>query len=316
MAEWMLGTAYHWVGRQPDAQRHCDRGDLLAAGAVLDSFGFDHRVRAFVVLARSLWIQGRWDRAVALGRKAIQEAERRGAPLGLCIALINTVTLLLWNGSLDEAGRLIARLEEHADRQALATYQACGHALRGELMGAQGEHEAAIERLRGSLARLHELNHRVITSGAQRALAESLMHAGHLDQARTVIDDAIDRVARSGGKFDLSELLRTQGEIRLRAGDAAGAEAALVEAIAVADEQGAKSWRLKSGEALARLRMSCVRAEEAQAEVSALLGLLDDCGPGEPLAATRNRLLALRAEVERSVGDPDQTGRDRHYGGA
>jgi hypothetical protein len=99
---------------------------------------------------------------------------------------------------------------------------------------------------------------------------------------------------QSGGKFDLSELLRTQAEIRLRTGDADGAEAALLEAIAIADEQGAVSWRLRSGEALARLMLSLGRAGEAQAEASSLLALLDDCDPGEALAATRNRLLALR----------------------
>ena len=299
VAEWMLGTSYHLVGRQKDAQRHCERGFEAASASGLDIslFGYDHRVRALVVLARCLWLQGQWDRGVALGRKAIQEAERGGSPVGLCLALIYAATVLLWNGSFDEAGTIIERLEDLADRHALAPYQACGLALRGELLGALGRHEEAAGRLCGARARLAE--YQIMSSGTSRALAESLMHMGHLDQARNIIDGAVDRAVRSGGKYDLSELLRTQGEIRRRTGDGGGAEAALLEAIAVADEQGAISWRLKSGEALARLRMSHDRVDEAQADVSALLALLDRCEPGEPLAATRNRLFALGEGGER-----------------
>jgi predicted ATPase/DNA-binding winged helix-turn-helix (wHTH) protein len=305
MAEWMLGTSYHLVGRQKDAQCHCDRGSALAAASVLgDAFGDDHRMRIFCVMARCLWIQGRWDRGVALAGKAIQEAERGGSTLELCIALVYTAPVLLWNGSLNEAEAVIERLIIHADRHAPSPYRACDQALRGELLCARGRHEEAIECLRGALVHLNEENHLVMNSRALRALAESLMHAGHLEEAQSVVDGAIDRAERWGGKFDLSELLRTQGEIRLRAGDSAGAEAALLAAVAIAEEQAATSWRLRSGEALARLWMSRGRAEQAQTEVSSLLALLDDCGRGELLAATRHRLLTLRAELERPASAP------------
>src|SRR5262249_25048175 len=48
MSEWMLGVSYHFVGRQKDAQRHCDRGFALAAASARDInfFGYDHHVRA------------------------------------------------------------------------------------------------------------------------------------------------------------------------------------------------------------------------------------------------------------------------------
>jgi tetratricopeptide (TPR) repeat protein len=308
MAEWMIAVSYHLVGRQMDAKRHCNRDlELAPAGALdINLFGFDHLVRTFVVRASCLWLRGRWDRGLAFGRKAIEQAERSSSPVSLCIALIYTAAVLLWNGSLEEARRVIERLEDHADRNALAPYQACGLALRGELMGALGQHEEAIERLGGALAALHQENHQILSSRASRALAGSLMQVGDLDRARTVIDGAIDRAARSGGKFDLSELLRVQAEIRLRAGDAEGAEAALLEATTVADEQDAVSWRLKSGEALARLWMSLGRSAEAQAEVSRLLARLDDCDPGEALAAVRDRLLTLGAETEPSAIAPQQ----------
>jgi predicted ATPase/DNA-binding winged helix-turn-helix (wHTH) protein len=307
MAEWMVGTSYHLVGLQEDAQRHCDRGFALAsANGCLDikTFGFDHYVRMLIVMARCAWLRGRWDQGMAFGRKAIEQAEGGDSPVGLCIALIYAATVLLWHGAFHEAGSVIARLEDHADQHALGPYRAVAFALRGELIGALGQYEEATEVLHGALARLHQENHWLMAPRASQALANSLMHAGDLGQARTAIDGAIDRAARSGGNFDLAELLRTQAEIQSRAGDADGAEAILLKAIAIADEQGAISWQLKSGEALARLRMSLGRAGEAQAVLSALLALLDACAPEAAVATTRDRLLALRIEAGRSAAAP------------
>jgi len=303
IAEWMVGASYHLVGRQRDAQRHFDRGFALAAASGLDikPFGFDHRVRALIIMARCAWLQGRWDHGVAFGRQAIQAAERGGSPAELCVALTYAATVLLWNGAFDEAGRVIERLEDRARRHAFAPYHAAALVLRGELVGALGQHEEAVERLGAALARLNQENVRILNSRGSRALADSLTHLGHLDRARAVIDAAIERAVGSGGKHDLSELLRTRAEIRLRAGDADGAEATLLEAVAVADEQGAISWRLRSGEALARLWLSLDRAGEAQAEIARLSALLEACGPGEAVTAARDRLLALGTEAERST---------------
>jgi predicted ATPase len=305
IGEWMLATSYHLVGRQKDVQSHCDRGFAIAAASAAHDFliPFDYHTRILVILARCSWLKGQWDRGVAFGRTAIQQAERGGSPVDLCVALVAMALVLLWNGSLDEADAVLGRLEKHADRHALSSYQASAQALRGELIGARGDHEQAIARLHGALARLHEENYRFLMSGALRALGEALMHVGRLDQARTVIDDAIESAQRSGVGYDLCELLRTRGEIRRRAGDQEGAEAALLAAVALADEQGAVSWRLRSGEALARLWISRGRAEQAQAETSTLSARLKDCSLGEPAVATLNRLRALSAEAERPAFD-------------
>ena len=305
-AEWMLGTAYHLVGRQLEALRHCDRGfAIVATNEVdVDYFGYDHRVRALIVMARTLWLQGQWDRGLGYGRSAIEEAERRGRPVSLCIALIYTATALLWNRSLDEAEAAIQRLIRLATRHSLGPYHDCGLVLQGELKGARGEYEASIEDLQSALSRLNAENHQIMNSGALRALAGSLMQMDKLPEARGVIDGAIERAERTGGKFDLAELHRIQGEIRLRSGDVDGAQAALTAAITVAEDQNAVSWRLRSGEAIARLWLSRGLADEAHAEASGLLAQLSSCGPGDLLVATRDRVLALLAEVGAIASSP------------
>ncbi len=300
-AEWMLGCSYHLVGRQKDAELHCDRGFAIAAGRDLhiNFFGFDLHVRILIILARCHWIQGRWDRGLAYCSEAIAIAERRANPVGLYIALINTAIVLLWNRSFDEVETVIDRLEKHVDRHVLAYFEACSLFLRGALLDQRGEHELAVERIDVAIARLDERNHRVFYSCAQRALAEALMRAGQLRRALTVVDDAIGRAGRTGGEFDLSELLRTRGEICLRAGDAAEAESAFVRAVVLADEQGALSWRLRCGEALARLWLSQGRTKAAHEEVVALLARLAELGSRELLEPIRDRLLGLKRESSR-----------------
>jgi tetratricopeptide (TPR) repeat protein len=301
IAQWMLAASYHLVGRQKDVQIPCDRGFEIAAACDLNDFliPYDYHTRILIILARSSWLQGHWDRGLAFARQAVEQAEKGGSPVDLSVALIARALVLLWNGSLGEAEAVIGRLERHADLHALTSYQACALALRGELIGARGDHEEAIVRLRDALARLHAENFRFMLSGALRALAEALMHAGRLDEARTVIDGAIESAERLGRKYDLCELLRTQAEVQRRTGDTAGAAATLLAANVAADQQGAASWRLRSGEALARLWMSRGCTGQAQAETSTLVALLDRCGPGELLGPTRTRLLALLAKAER-----------------
>ena len=67
-AEWMLGVAYHCVGSQDAAQRHCQRGFAHSKNyAVHDPsfFGYDHRVRALVGLGGTLWLRGYANRATS-----------------------------------------------------------------------------------------------------------------------------------------------------------------------------------------------------------------------------------------------------------
>lgn len=61
MTEWMLGVSHHLVGNQTAAQHHCESGMIHAVelgGATSKFFGYDHRVRALVALARALWLRG------------------------------------------------------------------------------------------------------------------------------------------------------------------------------------------------------------------------------------------------------------------
>lgn len=260
-AEWMLGVAHHLRGDQAAARRHCENGLALAATAgeaEVGFFGYDHRVRALVALARSLWLSGFPDRAAKIGRQAMDEAVKHDHPVNLCIAMIYTSTLLLWRGELDEAERRIRRLVAHASRHSLGPYHAVGLALTGELAIARGDPAEGVPLLRRALAVLQAEQHHVLTTAFHRALAEGLIQSGEIDEAAAVIDAALARSEALAEPFGVPELLRVRGEIWLRAGpaDPGAAERAFERSRREAETQSALSLELRTSMALAQLWFS------------------------------------------------------------
>ena len=128
-SEWWIGIAHHFLGNQTAAQLHFERGLALAVElgtSNVNFFGFDPRIFALVLLARTLWLRGFSDRALRIVQKAIDEAASRGHPVPTCTSLFYASTLLLWTGDLPRASDLIEQLIVHARRYSLAPYRTLG----------------------------------------------------------------------------------------------------------------------------------------------------------------------------------------------
>ncbi|MDR3487715.1 MAG: transcriptional regulator [Bradyrhizobium sp.] len=307
--EWMLGVAYHLVGDQAGARRHCERG--LAEAAASDAaqvafFGYDHRIRGLVALARSLWLTGFPDRAVKTARRAIDEAVKRDQPVDLCIALIYTATVFLWRGDLDEAEQLIRQLVAHAARHSLGPYHAVGMALTGELTIARGDPSAGIAILQRALWALQSEQHHVLTPAFHRALAEGLVQTGEIDEAAAVLEAATVRNDAGAASLNGSELLRVRGEISLRMtpADPGVAEQSFRLSLRQAKEQSALSLELRSAMGLARLWANGGRSADA---ADLLEPIYRQFGEGH---ATTDLIAAgqLLAELGRRAGPLDATG--------
>src|ERR1700690_3288359 len=123
----MLGVSHHLVGNQAAAQRYCEDGmaNAVELGQLSTNFfGYDHRIRALVALARALWLRGFSEQALKIAQQAIDEAERCDHPISVCISLIYATTVFLWRGDLERASDFIERLIAYAGRYSLAPYRA------------------------------------------------------------------------------------------------------------------------------------------------------------------------------------------------
>jgi predicted ATPase/DNA-binding winged helix-turn-helix (wHTH) protein len=277
MTDWMLGVAHHLVGNQAAAQRHCERG--MAKAIELGQFnanffGYDHRIRALVTLARALWLRGFSEQALGTAQQAIDEADRRDHPVSVCISLIYAGTVFLWRGDLERAADSIERLIAYAGRYSLAPYRAVGMALKGELTVAGGQAGAGLILLRSALETLHAERHTILVTIFASALAEGLRKAGHFDEALITINGAVAGAASRGATFDMPELLRIKGQIlaAVPRPDRTLAANYLMQSLAVARGQSALAWELRSATALARLLSENGQREKARDTLSPVYG--------------------------------------------
>jgi predicted ATPase/DNA-binding winged helix-turn-helix (wHTH) protein len=269
MTDWMLGVAHHLAGNQAAAQRHCEDGlaNAVELGQLNASFfGYDHRIRALVALARALWLRGFSERALRIAQQALDEAERRDHPVSVCISLIYAAPVFLWSGHLERAADLIARLIAYAGRYSLAPYRAVGMALKGELAVIRDQAAAGLILLRDAVETLHAERHNILATVFTSALAEGLWKTGQFDEALVIINGAVARAASCGATFDMAELLRIKGQVlaAMPRPDLTSAADCLMQSIAVAREQSALAWELRSATALARLLSENGRRDQAR----------------------------------------------------
>jgi len=95
---------------------------------------------------------------------------------------------------------------------------------------------------------------------AFRAMACEI--AGQIEEALTFLDDALQIMERTGGRWIEADLNRLKGQLLLRQGRTQAAEELYHRALAIAREQQAKLWELRAAASLARLwRDQGLRAE-------------------------------------------------------
>jgi predicted ATPase len=96
--------------------------------------------------------------------------------------------------------------------------------------------------------------------------AETISRLGRVEDALTIINEALNHIARSGEDAERSEILRLKGEVLLMRNPAGKAEAETCfrEAPKVSGAQEAKWWELRTTVSLARLLRDTNRRDRAR----------------------------------------------------
>ena len=286
-AKAMLGLCRHLVGDQAGARALLQAAIATPRAAARSSsidFGFDHRNRAGIALARTLWLQGQEQLAVEMARTTVLEAQAMDHPVTLCIALIWAVSVHLWAGDLDSAEADIDRFIACAARHSLGPYLAVGRGVKSDLaIRRGGEALQAVEVIRACRRELREARYELLSTDFQLTLTHGLLALARHDDALTEIDTAICDVRAQGDLFYLPELLRVRATVLShlaadraadaaadRAADAAADRAAdaiacLHESLALSREQGALAWELRAALDLARAWAAADQPEKASA---------------------------------------------------
>jgi predicted ATPase len=95
-------------------------------------------------------------------------------------------------------------------------------------------------------------------------LARACEIARQIEEAVTLLDEALQIAELTGERWLEAELYRNKGQLLLRQGHSEAAEELYRKALSIAREQEAKLWELRASMSLARLRRDQGRRAEAR----------------------------------------------------
>ena len=267
LAHSLLGVSLHLAGEHRDALKMLEVAwQGPGTERISTVYGFDHRNRAGITLARELWLQGRPADALQLARQTVSEAAQMDHPITLCIALIWAVSIDLWGGDLDGAEENIDRFIAHAGSRSMGPYLAVGRGVKGELAIRRGDAAGGVETIRTCLRELNDAGYELLTTTFNIALVQGLLALGEARQSAELIDDAIGLVARGGDHLYMPELLRMKGRVLLSLPepDVEQAEAHFMQSLDLSRRKGAKAWELRAAIDLASVIAERGRRDEAK----------------------------------------------------
>jgi len=211
-----------------------------------------------------LFCLGLADQALAQSSAAIAEALRLAHPPSLALSLsLGTLPLALAgdNLALDKRADQLVKV---ATEQGFPVWRAVGTVHRGWVMVGNGDVAEGVSLLRSGSAAYRATGTEMWTTHFLALQARACEIAGQNEDALTMLDEGLQIVERTGGRWLAAELERLKGQFMLRQGHSESAEELYRKALSIADGQEAKLWELRASVSLARLRRDQGRRPEAR----------------------------------------------------
>ena len=298
----MLGSTHWFAGEYREAREHRERALALFQPGRDDDmafrFGHDAGVGAMLYLGLILWPLGDIERAVSLVR-GVEDRIARLTHVGThAYAKFHAAMFELMRGDRSRAAAHAVELARLAREHDLPFWRATGLFLEGMARAESGA-LGGLEAMRRGVELLREQSVLSFDGLFKIALADAEAHAGDVERALAILDEALATSERTGHRALDAELLRVRGEMLLKRdpADLAAAEEAFQTAIAVARQQATRSFGLRAALGLAKLCQSTARPAEAHAVLApALEDFLPT--PEMPEIAEAEALLAALAETK------------------
>jgi predicted ATPase len=272
-----LGASCYYQGKLLKARTHLERA-LADYRPDRDApmrfrFGHDTRVLATANLVSTTWLVGQVERARQLAEQAVQSASKLGhVPSGAFAHAFKTGLEVLRNdpaATLRSAETLLALAREHK----MEFFVALGEAYAGWARGRLEDPLAGSQVIRRTLAEHFNETNRINVPLFHGLLAELEAATQGPDAALALIGQGLAAALETGEHYTDPYLHRLRGEMLFRFDPAnpAPAEEAFQTAIAIAKEQGARSYVLLASLALAKLYQSTTRPDDAHAVLAPAL---------------------------------------------
>ena len=234
-----------------------------------DKFGLSHDPGAspLVYIALIGWLLGELGQT----RDLINEAVARSVETAHAPTLANTYNFVglldMYRGSAEAARKTAGALGQLSSQHGLSLYLAMGAVQLAWANAHLADGRIGAGELRQRLKTYTELGNRYFVPVFKGSLAEIEVRVGELDEAVTDVNEALTLADETGEHWTDAFLHRIRGEILLKRDPAntGPAEEAFLTAIAVAQQQKAKSFELRAALSLAKLYQSTGRPADAHA---------------------------------------------------
>jgi class 3 adenylate cyclase/predicted ATPase len=204
------------------------------------------------------------DQALAQNTAAIAEARRLAHPQSLAASLSVGSTVLSLIGDNEALSERADQLAAVTTEQGFPVWHAHGIVLRGWVKVKNGDVAEGIPLLRSGLAALRATGAEVWMPHFIALLAKACEIAGQIEEAVSLLDEALKIVEKTKERWLEADLYRHRGKLLLRQGQPEVAEKLYRKALGIAREQEAKMWELRAAVSLARLRSDQDRRTEAR----------------------------------------------------
>ena len=285
-------------------------------------FGQDVGVAAMVIMALALWPLGEIAQARRMGEEGLARAVASGHMLTTVFGYFQYALLHVARRDAATTAPLAEAVMRLAREHGMQLYRAYGDFLQPWAQWRLGEREGGLAAMRRGIAACRDMGNLIFTTLLETVLAEAEAEAGEIEAALACIDHAVALTERTGQRWNEADTHRVRGEILFKRDPAntAPAEEAFLTAIAIAQQQKARSFELRAALSLARLYQSTGRAADAHGvlapalagfsptpdfpeigEAQSLLATLAETGEVKNAAAARQRRLKLQTSYGRAM---------------
>ena len=246
------------IGRFASSRLQLERAlalhDPISHSSLADQAGIHPHVNSQAFLGIVLFCLGFPDQALAQSSAAIAEALRLAHPPTVAMSLTIGAVPLWFVGDDATLAELADHLVAVAAEQGFPYWSAWGTVCRGWARVKNGDVAEGISLLRSGLSAYHATGAEAFMPHHIDLLARACEIAGLIEEAVTLLDDALQIVEKTGERWFAAELNRHKGQLLLQQGHSETAEGLYRKALRIAVEQEAKLWELRATTGLARLR--------------------------------------------------------------
>jgi class 3 adenylate cyclase/predicted ATPase len=268
LGHYSSGRNLYFAGRFALSRSHLEEAfalyDPISHHSLGHQTGYHPQVVSQANLGFVFFCLGYPEQALAKSNAAIAEARRLAHPPSLAVSLLLGAILLSFVGdnvALEErTGQLVAVATE----QGFPFWRTYGTICRGWVRVKNDVVTEGISLLRSGSAAYRATGAEQWRPHHIALLAGACEISGQIEEAVTLLDDALHIVERTGERWLEAELNRHKGQLLLRQGHTEAAEGLYRKALSVAEAQQAKLWELRAAASLVRLRRDQGRRAEAR----------------------------------------------------